>query len=186
MTPVQLKLLLSFGEEFPEDDLPKRADSCEAQYESQRERFLRVATDIAFDWQVLPSEIRVAQKLQDLGYLRDVQPHGGPSGRECLEVVFTREGAEELFDRWTSRHLVGVWVVYLLECQDGSLYTGVTDDIMARWKAHLAGKGAKYTRSHPPKRIHAYRVCENRSAAQKLEFALKQLPRADKLRAWAV
>lgn len=43
------------------------------------------------------------------------------------------------------------WYVYLIECQDGSIYTGISNDVAARFAAHQRGKGARYTRSHPPK-----------------------------------
>ena len=46
-----------------------------------------------------------------------------------------------------------VWHLYLIECEDGSLYTGIAVDPQARYAAHLAGKGARYTRSHRPKRL---------------------------------
>ena len=43
------------------------------------------------------------------------------------------------------------WYLYLIECQDGSIYTGITLDVAARYAAHQNGTGARYTRSHPPK-----------------------------------
>lgn len=43
-----------------------------------------------------------------------------------------------------------VWYLYILECKDGSLYTGITDDIQRRLAQHEAGKGAKYTRGRGP------------------------------------
>ena len=47
------------------------------------------------------------------------------------------------------------WFVYLIECRDGSIYTGIAVDVAARYAAHLSGKGARYTRSHPPRRLIA-------------------------------
>jgi len=41
--------------------------------------------------------------------------------------------------------------MYLIECRDGSIYTGIAVDVAARYAAHLNGKGARYTRSHPPR-----------------------------------
>jgi putative endonuclease len=67
------------------------------------------------------------------------------------------------------------WFVYLLECQDGSIYTGIAVDVAARYALHVAGKGARYTRSHPPKCILAVMEYPNRSAASKAEYQLKQL-----------
>ena len=47
------------------------------------------------------------------------------------------------------------WFVYLVECQDGSIYTGIAVDVDKRYAEHAAGKGARYTRSHPPRRLLA-------------------------------
>ena len=49
----------------------------------------------------------------------------------------------------------GTWFLYLIECIDGSIYTGITKDVEARYAAHAAGKGARYTRSHPPAKLLA-------------------------------
>ncbi|MBL8525693.1 MAG: GIY-YIG nuclease family protein [Betaproteobacteria bacterium] len=73
------------------------------------------------------------------------------------------------------------WVLYLLECRGGSLYAGITTDLERRFAQHLAGKGARYTRSHPPLRIAASMNFPDRSAASKAESALKKLPRGQKL-----
>lgn len=67
------------------------------------------------------------------------------------------------------------WFVYILQCRDGSLYTGVAVDVAKRFAAHQAGKGAKYTRAHPPESIALTLPCINRSVAQKIEYAIKQL-----------
>ena len=72
------------------------------------------------------------------------------------------------------------WFVYILECEDGSLYTGVAVDVQARFAQHAAGKGAKYTRSRPPRRVLATFPCADRSAALKREAAIKRLPAARK------
>ncbi len=72
------------------------------------------------------------------------------------------------------------WFVYLLECQDGSLYTGVALDVDKRYAEHAAGKGARYTRSHPPKRLLARFEHPDRSSALKAEYAIKQLSAAAK------
>jgi ribosome-associated protein len=72
------------------------------------------------------------------------------------------------------------WFVYLIECQDGSIYTGIAVDVDARYAAHASGKGARYTRSHPPKRMLASVACADRSAASKAEFRIKRLSAAEK------
>ena len=74
-----------------------------------------------------------------------------------------------------------VWYLYLLECEDGSLYTGITTDVDRRFAEHLSGKGARYTRSHRPRRLLASVPIGSRSEALKAELRLKALPWAEKL-----
>ncbi len=72
------------------------------------------------------------------------------------------------------------WWVYILECRDGTLYTGCTDDVPRRLAAHNAGNGAKYTRGRTPVLL---RYCEeqpDRSAALRREAAIKRLTRKEK------
>lgn len=75
------------------------------------------------------------------------------------------------------------WFIYLLECVDGSLYTGIAVDVAARLVAHQSGKGARYTRSHKPLRLLASVPVGTRSAALKAELAIKRLPKDKKLAA---
>lgn len=78
-----------------------------------------------------------------------------------------------------------MWFLYLLECRDGSLYTGITVDVEARYAAHASGRGARYTRSHPPSRVLLVLPYPDRSSASKAEYALKQLSAPQK-RAYVV
>ena len=71
---------------------------------------------------------------------------------------------------------------YILRCSDGSLYTGCTNDFSRRLRQHLAGRGAKYTRSHGPLRPVYWENAESRSAALSREYALKQLSADQKRR----
>lgn len=71
--------------------------------------------------------------------------------------------------------------VYMLECGDGSLYTGWTNDLSRRLAAHQSGRGAKYTRGRAPVRLAYAEPCADKSAALRREAALKALPRARKL-----
>lgn len=68
-----------------------------------------------------------------------------------------------------------VWYVYLIECVDGSLYTGIAIDVAKRYAAHISGKGARYTRSHPPQRLLTAIEYPDHSSALKAEYAIKQL-----------
>ena len=73
------------------------------------------------------------------------------------------------------------WFVYLLRCGDGSLYCGITDDVQRRLEAHRMGKGAKYTRGRGPLELVYTEECGTYSEALKREYAIKQLPRLEKL-----
>lgn len=72
------------------------------------------------------------------------------------------------------------WFVYLLECSNGRLYTGITRDLERRFRQHHAGKGAMFTRLNRPERMLAALACADRSAASRLEWRIKQLSAADK------
>ena len=72
-------------------------------------------------------------------------------------------------------------VCYMLRCSDGSLYTGWTNDLERRLRAHQAGKGGKYTRSRLPVELVYREEFETREAAMSREWHLKRLPRAKKL-----
>jgi putative endonuclease len=76
------------------------------------------------------------------------------------------------------------WFLYLIECRDGSVYTGIAVDVAARYAAHARGKGARYTRSHPPRRLLAVVDYPNRSSAASAEHAVKKLA-PDEKRAYA-
>ena len=72
--------------------------------------------------------------------------------------------------------------VYILECGDGSLYTGWTTDLDARVAAHNSGKGAKYTRSHLPVRLVYHEEFGDKSSALIRERAIKKMTRSAKLK----
>jgi len=72
------------------------------------------------------------------------------------------------------------WSVYIVQCADGSLYTGIAKDVDHRVSAHNAGQGAKYTRGRRPVTLVYRETAANRSAALKRELAIKQLRPAEK------
>jgi predicted GIY-YIG superfamily endonuclease len=74
------------------------------------------------------------------------------------------------------------WCVYILRCGDGTLYTGVTNDLPARLAQHQSGKGARYTRGRGPLEVAYSEPCEGRGAALRREAAIKRLSRAMKQR----
>ncbi len=73
-----------------------------------------------------------------------------------------------------------LWFVYILECQDGSFYTGVTNDLDKRMKTHAEGKGSKYVRRKKFKKLLRAKECFDRSDAQKAECEIKKLDKWDK------
>ncbi len=72
------------------------------------------------------------------------------------------------------------WVVYVVRCANGALYTGITNDLAGRIADHNAGRGAKYTAAFGPVELAWRRRKKDRSAASKLEAAIKKLTRAEK------
>jgi putative endonuclease len=72
--------------------------------------------------------------------------------------------------------------VYIVECADGTLYTGWSYDPVARLKQHNSGRGAKYTRSRLPVRLVYTETLPDESAARRREIALKKLTRAQKMK----
>jgi putative endonuclease len=75
--------------------------------------------------------------------------------------------------------------VYILACEDGSLYTGWTDDLDRRMDSHQKGRGSKYTRSRLPVRLVAWLRLDDASQAKSIEARFKQLSRDEKLAALA-
>jgi len=74
------------------------------------------------------------------------------------------------------------YIVYMLECSDGTLYTGIATDVARRVEEHNSGtKGAKYTKTRRPVKLVYSEPQPSRADAQKREYALKQLTRAQKM-----
>jgi putative endonuclease len=76
---------------------------------------------------------------------------------------------------------VSAWWVYILRCNDRTLYTGITSDLEGRMAAHRDGTASKYTRARRPVRLVYQEPHSNRSSASKREAAIKKLPRSAKL-----
>ncbi len=75
----------------------------------------------------------------------------------------------------------GSWCLYIVECADASLYTGISTDVVGRVVKHNSGRGAKYTRSRTPVRLVYVRECGTQSIALKEEARVKKLSRSDKI-----
>ncbi len=76
---------------------------------------------------------------------------------------------------------IPTWHAYILRCADGSLYTGITTNLLRRKTMHDTGKASKYTRSRLPVEMVWRERCKNESAARKLEIKIKKMSRASKL-----
>ncbi|WP_186250277.1 GIY-YIG nuclease family protein [Burkholderia gladioli] len=72
------------------------------------------------------------------------------------------------------------WYLYLIECEDGSVYTGITTDVDARFAQHANGTGARYTRSRKPRAVLASFELADRSSASRAEYWVKRLTPAQK------
>ena len=70
----------------------------------------------------------------------------------------------------------------MLQCADGTIYTGITNDLESRIKAHNSGKGAKYTRGRAPVSIMAVFEFDSKSEAARAEYRIKKLPKPKKLK----
>ena len=73
------------------------------------------------------------------------------------------------------------WIVYILRCSDGTLYTGITNDLERRMAEHEAGQGAKYTMGRGPLQLVHQEICQGRGLASKREHEIKRLNRKSKL-----
>ena len=73
-----------------------------------------------------------------------------------------------------------MWYLYILQCGDGSLYTGITTDVEKRLEAHRSGKGAKYTRGRGPVELAYSEMFDTQSEAMQREAAIKKLTRPQK------
>jgi putative endonuclease len=73
-----------------------------------------------------------------------------------------------------------VWYLYILQCSDGSFYTGITVDMDKRLHLHNSGKGARYTRSRRPCDLIYFEECDSESTARRRELEIKSWRRAKK------
>ena len=73
------------------------------------------------------------------------------------------------------------WHIYIIECSDGSLYTGVTNDLDKRITAHNAGRGAKYTKSRRPVHLRYSETARDRKQASQREHVIKSLQKSTKI-----
>lgn len=72
------------------------------------------------------------------------------------------------------------WIVYMIQCSDNSLYTGITNNLPRRFQQHCGNQGAKYFRGRQPEKVVYVEEGHTRRSATKREFAIKRLKLADK------
>lgn len=75
---------------------------------------------------------------------------------------------------------MNTWFVYMIRCENGSLYTGTTNHVIRRWRKHVSGNGAKYTQAHSPELLAYVEQYPDRSRACKREYEIKQLSKGAK------
>ena len=73
------------------------------------------------------------------------------------------------------------WVLYILNCRGARLYTGISNDLQGRLKAHRDGRGSKFVRAFSPFELAGVVVCKNGTEARKLEIRVKKMRRSEKL-----
>lgn len=73
------------------------------------------------------------------------------------------------------------YYVYIIECANHALYTGITNDLARRFKQHQTGRGARYTAANPAVKLLYSKKCGSKSRALKREAAIKKMTRANKL-----
>ena len=73
-----------------------------------------------------------------------------------------------------------IWYLYILQCGDGTLYTGITTDVQRRLTAHRTGQGAKYTRGRGPLELVYQEECGDHTQALRRELEVKHLTRIEK------
>ena len=91
-----------------------------------------------------------------------------------------KDGVGEISDPF-SKNMEQVWKLYIIQCGDGTLYTGITVDVAHRFSMHQSGKGAKYTRGRGPLMLKYVEVCGSHSEALQREVAVKRLSRQEKM-----
>jgi putative endonuclease len=74
------------------------------------------------------------------------------------------------------------WLVYILQCNDDTIYCGITNNLEKRLEAHKSGKGSRYVRGHMPFRLVATSPMMSKSEAMRLEYFVKRAPKKDKIK----
>jgi predicted GIY-YIG superfamily endonuclease len=143
------------------------------------------AVKIARDWNVKASGIGYVLEFKVRKDFLDKYPVENAGGNAHQEYWIPAEELEDF-----NQALVGKikvietyqeWFIYLLKCSDGTLYTGITNNLDKRIKQHNEGKGAKYTKGRGPVTLIKFFTRLTKGEALKLEYKIKQLSKDEKL-----
>jgi len=143
------------------------------------------AVKIARDWNVPASGAGYVTQFKVKKEFLDKYPVRVAGGNSHQEYWIPAEELEDF-----NKAIVGkikvieafeLWYVYIVECSDKTLYTGITNNLERRIEQHNEGKGAKYTRGRGPITLVKSFTCSSKSSALKLEYKIKQLSKEEKL-----
>lgn len=98
-------------------------------------------------------------------------------GHKCIESKLDLEGSK------MNSNGIGsdTWFLYLLLCKGGKTYTGITNNIISRYRAHKSGKGAKFTKANPPIELIGFKEYPGRSEASSAEYYFRKQPKLKKI-----
>lgn len=143
------------------------------------------ATKIARDWNVPASGIGFVLEFKVKKDFLDKYPVQIAGGNSHQEYWIPAEELDQFNDALIGKIKVietyQKWYVYILKCSDGTLYTGITNNLEKRIKKHNEGKGAKYTRGRGPVALVKSFTFNSKSEASKIEYQIKRLPKEEKL-----
>lgn len=105
---------------------------------------------------------------------------GDPDKRTLIEPQWAADKKNVINSINDALNPSGPWYVYMLECADGSFYTGSTNDVLKRFHNHATGKGCKYSATHLPVKLIYVEECPTKRAALSREYAIKQLRKNEK------
>jgi putative endonuclease len=129
--------------------------------------------DLAIQTATSLYELR-ARETPESGYSRASRT-GTPKRTKAPRHGTFSDNARQIFHAHDEALTTMPWFLYLIECDDGSLYTGIATDVQARFDAHASGKGARYTRSRKPLAVVASFELAGRSEASRAEYRVKRL-----------
>ncbi len=148
------------------------------------------AVKIARDWNAKNSGVGYVLEFRVLKSFLDKYQVQNAGGKDHQEYWIPAEDLED-FNNAIQGNIYKTetfhkWFVYILECADGTLYTGITNNLDRRVKQHNEGKGAKYTRGRGPVALVKFVELLSKRDALKLEYKIKQLPKEEKLKGLVV